>query len=80
MLRLNELTFNICSSIHHRNQIDQPSNEDIQHTFKDYTNNEIISCVDYLEESKYSQCHIYSCPYQLKYYDNITNNVLGELF
>jgi len=80
MLRLNEFTFKFRSSIRHRNQIHQPSNEDIQHTFKDYTNNEIISCVDYFEESKYCQCDIYSYQYQLKYYDNITNNFLGELF
>ncbi|CAF0753505.1 unnamed protein product [Rotaria sordida] len=80
MPRLNEFTFNIRSFILYQNQIDQLSNEDMQHTFKDYTDNEIISCIDYFEESKYSQCHIYSYSYKLKYYDNITNNFPGGLF
>ncbi|CAF0755522.1 unnamed protein product [Rotaria sordida] len=80
MPRLNEFTFNIRLFILYQNQIDQPSNEDMQHTFKDYTDNEIISCIDYFEESKYSQCHIYSYSYKLKYYDNITNNFPGGLF
>ncbi|CAF4007548.1 unnamed protein product, partial [Rotaria sordida] len=28
----------------------------------------------------YGQCHIYSCPYTLTYYDDITNNFPGGLF
>jgi hypothetical protein len=41
---------------------------------------QIISCVDYFQERKYSQCHIYSCPYKLEYYHEITNNFPGGLF
>jgi hypothetical protein len=36
--------------------------------------------VDYFQGRNYSQCHIYSHPYQLTYYDNITNNFPGGLF
>ncbi|CAF1444063.1 unnamed protein product [Rotaria sordida] len=80
MPRLNQLTFNIRSIISHRNKINLPSNEDIQHTFRDFTDNKIISCVDYFPENKYSHCHIYSYPYKLKYYNEITNNFPGGLF
>ncbi|CAF5126803.1 unnamed protein product, partial [Rotaria sp. Silwood1] len=74
MPRLNKFTFNICLFNRTSNQINLRSNEDIQRTFKDFKNNQIISCVDYFQEKKYSYCHIYSYPYRMKYYDNITNN------
>jgi len=80
MPRLNEFTFNICSIIDHYNQINLPLNEDMRQTFGDFHDNEIISCVDHFEERKYSQCHIYSYPYKLKLYKNITNNFPGGLF
>ncbi|CAF1408516.1 unnamed protein product [Rotaria sordida] len=57
-----------------------PSNEDIQNTFKDFKDNQIISCIVYFEKRKRSRCHIYSYPYQLKHYDNITNNFRDGLF
>ncbi|CAF1289888.1 unnamed protein product [Rotaria sp. Silwood1] len=80
MPRLNKFTFNICLFNRTSNQINLRSNEDIQRTFKDFKNNQIISCVDYFQEKKYSYCHIYSYPYRMKYYDNITNNFPGGLF
>ena len=59
-----------------------PSNEDIQHTFKDFKDNQIISCVDYFQEIRrpYSECHIYSYPYRMNYYENISNNFPDGLF
>ncbi|CAF3955896.1 unnamed protein product, partial [Rotaria sp. Silwood1] len=57
-----------------------PSNEYIQETFKDFKNKQIISSIDYFKEKEYSQCHIYSYPYQLIYYNNITNNFPGGIF
>ncbi|CAF1345696.1 unnamed protein product [Rotaria sordida] len=34
----------------------------------------------WIEEDKTGQCHIYSFPYTMKYYHNITNNFPGGLF
>ncbi|CAF1417233.1 unnamed protein product [Rotaria sordida] len=77
---LNKFTFNIRSFNHFYNQINIPSNEDIQYTFNGYKDNQIISCVDYFPKRNSSQCHIYSYPYKLKHYDNITNNFPGGIF
>ncbi|CAF4117798.1 unnamed protein product [Rotaria sordida] len=35
---------------------------------------------NYLYLSKIGQCHIYTYPYQLEYYDMITNNFLDGIF
>ncbi|CAF2973408.1 unnamed protein product [Rotaria sp. Silwood2] len=80
MLRLNLFLFNICSNIRIHNQINLPSNEYIQCTFKDFQNNHNIYCVDHFFEAERSQCHIYSYPYTLKLYKNITNNFSGGFF
>ncbi|CAF1429205.1 unnamed protein product [Rotaria sordida] len=56
-------------------------NEHIQKTFKYfYDNNQIITCIDHFQEERYSQYRIYSYPYKLKVYNNITNNFRGALF
>ena len=80
MPQLNKFTFNIRLFNHISNQINLPSNEDIQYTFKHFKDNQIISCVDYFEKRQCSCCHIYSYPYRMEYYDNITNNFPGGLF
>ncbi|CAF0749582.1 unnamed protein product [Rotaria sordida] len=77
---LNKFTFNIHSSTHFYTKFNLPSNEYIQETFKDFKNKQIISSVDYFKEKEYSQCHIYSYPYQSIYYNNITNNFPGGIF
>jgi hypothetical protein len=59
--RLNKFTFNIISEIRLSNQIDLPSNEDIQRTFKD---NRIISYVNYFSKTQIGRCHVYSYPYK----------------
>ncbi|CAF3824985.1 unnamed protein product, partial [Rotaria magnacalcarata] len=71
-------TFRDVSSFYSKTNL--PSYEDIQKTFRDFKGNQIISCIDYFQEHKRSQCHIYSYPYQLKHYDDITNNFPGGLF
>ncbi|CAF3538070.1 unnamed protein product [Rotaria sordida] len=80
MPRLIQFTFNIRLTNRRPNQTNLPSNEDIKHTFKDFKDNQIISCADFFEENQFSYCHIYSYSYRMKYYDNITNNFPGGLF
>ncbi|CAF4114945.1 unnamed protein product [Rotaria sp. Silwood2] len=80
MTRLNKFKFRICSSIQLDNELDFPSNENIQKTFKDFKDNQIISYVDYFPKAGQGQCHIYSYPYKLKNYDKITNNFPGGLY
>ncbi|CAF4262480.1 unnamed protein product [Rotaria sp. Silwood2] len=80
MAQLNTFTFNIRSESRFYNKVNLPSNEDIQKTFKNFKNNKIISCVDYFQDMNYNQCHIYSQPYKLKHYHNITNKFSGGLF
>ena len=78
--RLKKFTFTIGSFFRFSNQIDFPSNEDIQNTFTDFANNPIISSVDYFQEKQFSRCVVYTYPYQLKYYHFITNRFPGGLF
>ncbi|CAF3046999.1 unnamed protein product [Rotaria sp. Silwood2] len=80
MLRLNQFTFYISSSMSIDNEMHLPSGKDIQHTFIDFINNEIISYVDYFPETKLTRCHIYSYPSFMPYYGLITNNFPGGLF
>ncbi|CAF3257592.1 unnamed protein product [Rotaria sp. Silwood2] len=80
MAQLNTFTFNIRSESRFYNKVNLPSNEDIQKTFKNFKNNKIISCVDYFQDMNYNQCHIYSQPYKLKHYHNITNKFSRGLF
>jgi ferredoxin-like protein FixX len=80
LLQLKTFTFNIMLTNYSNNQTNLPSNEDIQETFKDFKYNQVISCVDYFQDSRYSQCHVYSYPYKSIYYHKITNNFPGRLF
>jgi hypothetical protein len=80
MPRLYKFTFNIRSIICRRHQTNFPSNEYIEKTFKYFSNTQIMTCIDHLEEERYSQCHIYSYPWKWKVYNNITNNFRGGLF
>jgi hypothetical protein len=80
MSRLNQFIFYISSWMFIRNQMNFPSTEDIQRTFIDFPINSIISYVDYFSEAEQSQCHIYTYPSLVEYYDNITNNFPGGLF
>ncbi|CAF1257435.1 unnamed protein product [Rotaria sordida] len=77
---LKNFVFNIRSMRYFCNEIRLPLNEDIQHTFNSLQNNQIISYVNYFPEAGHSEYHIYSYPYKLKFYRNITNNFPGGLF
>ncbi|CAF3385449.1 unnamed protein product [Rotaria socialis] len=78
--RLNEFVFNIRSIIYPNDDIHLLTNEQIQNTFTSFVRNKIISCVDYFPKKKTGRCHIYSHPYTMKYYHDITNNFPGGLF
>ncbi|CAF3716106.1 unnamed protein product [Rotaria sordida] len=80
LLRLNKFVFNIRSRLPLNDQVYLSSNEDWQLSFNDFKNNKIISCIDYFPDRKEGQCHIYSYPYQAKYYEYITNNFPDGLF
>jgi hypothetical protein len=80
MSQLKKFSFGIRSTIYLDNNINFPSNDDIQNTFKDFKDNEIISYVDYFSMSSNIQCHIYSYPYKRKKYERITNNFPVKFF
>ncbi|CAF0719889.1 unnamed protein product [Rotaria sp. Silwood1] len=80
MPQLNKFHLNICSTILLEDQIYLPSNEDIQHSFKHFSDIQIISCVNYFSEVKKGQCHVYSYPFTIRNYPNIANNFPGGLF
>jgi hypothetical protein len=77
---LKRLTFNIRSMIYFWYLREFPSNEDIHRTFTSFPADQVISCVDYFPDNDYGQCHIYSCPYTLTHYENITNHFPGGIF
>jgi hypothetical protein len=80
MPRINQFTFYICSSTSNLNKMNLQSIEDIQRTFIDFPNSEIISYVDCFPEARSSQCHVYSYPSLMQYYGDITNKFPGGLF
>ncbi len=80
MPQLKRFQFYICSDLYLPNEIYLPLKEDIQHTFKDFKDNQISSYIDYFKKEKYILCHMYSYPYNFKYYYTITNNFPGGLF
>ncbi|CAF1375581.1 unnamed protein product [Rotaria sordida] len=80
MTKLKKFQFNIRSIIPFNNQVNLPSNNAIQNTFKNFKNSKIISCIDCLPKENQFHCHIYSYPYELIYYNYITNNFRGGLF
>jgi len=80
MPRLDNFSFNILSSIYPNNPNDLPSNEDIQHTFRDFKHDQIITCVNYFSEIQIGQCRVYSYPFTMESYENISNNFPDGLF
>jgi hypothetical protein len=80
MSQLNQFTFNIHQLMRLGNQMNFPSQEDIQQTFRHFQYTKIISRVDYFPEGNEGRCHIYSYPFPMKYYENITNNFPDGLY
>ncbi|CAF0733371.1 unnamed protein product [Rotaria sordida] len=80
MSQLKQFTFDIRSVIYINNEMNLPSKEDIQRTFNDFPYTKIISCVDYFLEYKEGLCHIYSYPFLMRHYENVTNNFPAGLY
>ncbi|CAF4654269.1 unnamed protein product, partial [Rotaria sp. Silwood2] len=80
MPKLNDFVFNIRSIISLDNQLHLPSNEDIRLTLTGFTNYQVISCLKYFSNNKIGYCHIFTYPYTMVHYENITNNFSGGLF
>ena len=72
--------FNICSFVERYDRLNLLSNEDIRNTFRQFPNDQVMSCIDYFPEEDKGQCHVYSYPYTLKTYERITNHFPGGLF
>ncbi|CAF2126866.1 unnamed protein product, partial [Rotaria magnacalcarata] len=77
---LKRFEFHICSNIYNSNQIHLQSKEDIQHTFRDFKDDQVISYIDHFEEREWRLCHIYLNPEKLRYYYLVTNHFPGGLF
>ncbi|CAF3172235.1 unnamed protein product [Rotaria sp. Silwood2] len=80
LLELKKFTFNIRSLLYLNDQIYLSSNEDIQHSFKDFYDHQVISYVDYFSNRKQGQCQIYSFPHHVQYYDYIINSLPDGIF
>ncbi|CAF3368229.1 unnamed protein product [Rotaria sp. Silwood1] len=78
--QLSMFTFDIRSLMFINNQMNLPSKKDIEETFRDFRYTKIISYVDYFLEKKMGQCHVFSYPSEMPYYQNITNNFPGGLY
>jgi hypothetical protein len=76
---LSKFTFNIRSYLNNCNQIDLPVNEDVKKTFNDFKTNHIISYTDYFPSQRSGSSSIFTYPYTLKTYNDITNNFPGVL-
>ena len=78
--RLNQFIFYISSILSLDDQMNFISIEDNQHTFIDFPNNKIVSYVDYFLKAQEIHCHMYTYPFLMKYFDEITNNFPSGLF
>lgn len=80
MQRLNQFTFDILSVMGTNNERNLPSKEDIQYTFRDFRDDEILSYIDYFPSTKEGQCHIYTPSRRARFFHTITNNFPGGFF
>ena len=78
--QLNQFMYNIRSLFRASNQNEIPANKDIQRTLADLSKAHANFYIDYLPDDRIGQCHYYSYPYTLNYYDDITNKFPGGLF
>ncbi|CAF3022734.1 unnamed protein product [Rotaria sp. Silwood2] len=80
MTRLKKFTFNIRLIIPVFKLVNLRSIEEFQNTFRNFKNNQIISCVDYFRQAGLFHSHMYSYPYSLRCYEDIANNFPGGVF
>ena len=78
--RLRQFRFNIHSKFDLDDQTAILSNEDIQRTFTDWKDYDVNTSIDCFPRDRTGQCHMYSYPYTLTHYNEITNNFPGGLF
>jgi hypothetical protein len=88
---LNKFVFSICTCIHiQKNEIQIPSNENIQHSFIRREYGEVDSYVHFeprkpidgsdFETKAIVKSHIYSLPYQFESFINLNNSFQGGMF
>jgi hypothetical protein len=81
MPKLKNFVFSIHSVISDLDfSINLPSNQNIQRTFKDLEDYQIVSYIDYFSNEKTGRCHIYSYPSQMRYFYKLANSFPGGLF
>ncbi|CAM4754814.1 unnamed protein product [Rotaria magnacalcarata] len=80
MTKLNKFAFDIRTIISFVKLLNLPSYKEFQNTFRHFEKIQIISCIDYFQKASECYCHMYSYPYTLKYYKDITNNFTRGLF
>ena len=82
LTKLKQFIFYIHSIVSIRDLVYLPSNEDVQHSFRNFKDYPVISYVDYFPEEKRYHCHMYSYSLisTLTYYNDISNNFPGGLF
>jgi hypothetical protein len=78
--KLNQLTFSIHSIMFLNNPIELSSQKQIAETFEDFPNAQIVTRLDSFPERKRSQCHVYSSPFFMQHYHNLTNNFPGGFY
>ena len=80
MPHLNQFLFNIRSFVSFDNQLQLPSNDEIQQSFRNCTDYQVVSYVDYFPSNKTGQCCVYTYPYRMLHFDGITNSFPGGTF
>ena len=81
LTKMKHFDFDIYSFISLKNQMNFPSQEDIQQTFQDIPSTKVVSCVDYFHRKRnLGQCHVYSHPFRMKSYEYITNHFPGGYY
>lgn len=78
MTRLNKFHFYLRTFNNNIDQMNVPSNEDVQHSLKDFPSDRILAWTDRIDDN--SRCHICSYPCQMTYFDYISNRFPGGLF
>lgn len=77
---LNKFTFDIRSGILLHDVNHFPSDQSIRDTLKNFPNDKIVLYTDSFSNGQRVKCHLYTCPYRLNYYDEITNSFPGGIF
>jgi hypothetical protein len=80
MPRLNQFTFDIRSIMRINKQMILPSNENIQNTFKDFQYTQIICYIDHFRDRQECQCHAYTYPSQMSFYQYLSNQFPGGYY